>query len=53
MFSGGMVTFRGAKFSGGKVDFSDVGDWSCPPIVPPDVKLLRNEGQSQVSPGDL
>ena len=28
-FSGGMVTFRGVKFSGGKVGFSDVGDWSC------------------------
>ena len=39
--------------AGGKVYFSDVGDWSCPPKSSPDVKLHRNEGQSQVSPGDL
>jgi hypothetical protein len=28
-FSGGMVTFTVVKFSGGKADFSDVGDWLC------------------------
>jgi uncharacterized protein YjbI with pentapeptide repeats len=58
-FSGGTVDFGGAEFSGGAVDFSNVGDWSCPPkfpwigTPPTGVKLRRNEGQSQASPGDL
>jgi uncharacterized protein YjbI with pentapeptide repeats len=45
-FSGGEVSFRGARFSGGivslssavlvggMVDFSEPGDWSCPPTFP-------------------
>ena len=32
VFDGG--DFRGAEFSGGTVDFSDAGDWSCPPTFP-------------------
>jgi hypothetical protein len=30
-FSGGEVNFYGTKFSGAKIEFSDAGDWSCPP----------------------
>jgi uncharacterized protein YjbI with pentapeptide repeats len=33
-FSGGLAYFSFADFSGGTVDFSDVDDWSCPPIFP-------------------
>jgi uncharacterized protein YjbI with pentapeptide repeats len=42
------------QFSGGEVDFSDVGDWSFPPkfpwtdTPPSGVKLPRKEDQSQV-----
>ena len=52
-FSGGTVSFDGARFSGGEVDLSGVGDWSCPPTLPwtgtppPGVKLPRKEDQSQ------
>jgi hypothetical protein len=56
-FSGGAVFFGGtvpgAKFSGGTLDFSRVGDWSFPPefpwtdATPPGVKLPKKEGPSQ------
>ena len=52
-FWGGQVSFGNAKFSGAIVDFSDVGDWSVPPVFPwtgtppPGVKLPKKAGQSQ------
>jgi len=47
-FSGGTVNFN-AEFTGGKVDFSHPGDWSSPPAfpwprTPPAVRLPQNEG---------
>jgi hypothetical protein len=33
-FSGGAVNFRSARFSGGEIDFSEVTDWSFPPLFP-------------------
>jgi len=42
-----------AKFSGGTVDFLDVGDWSFPPVFPwtgtppSSVKFPQKEDQSQ------
>ena len=33
-FSGGLAYFSFADFSGGTVDFSDVDDWSSPPVFP-------------------
>jgi hypothetical protein len=43
----------GAHFSGGDVDFSQVGDWSVPPsfpwtgTLPPGVKLPRKGDQAK------
>jgi len=52
-FSGSTVDFSRAVFSGGIVNFSDVGDWSSPPAFswtdtpPSGVKLPSKEDQSR------
>jgi len=52
VLSGGVSSFKRAKFSGSEVDFSNPNDWSIPPVFswtdtpPPGVKLPKKEDQS-------